>query len=154
MIDKDLRGLERFQDPLKLKLLQRRLGQSVYIQEALRPIQVFNDTELLIDISENKYQRSGYGTSYGVGIGYGEGSGSGYISGYGSGIVGEDGYGIGDGHENGKGWGYGQGSGYRYREYKIEYENGRGAGEGSGKGVLLGGAGPNYEYKLIRRGRT
>jgi hypothetical protein len=65
MMDKSLRDLERFQDqdPLRLKLLQRRLGQSVYIQEYPRPIKVFNDTRLLVDIS-------------GVGYGYGSGLGS------------------------------------------------------------------------------
>jgi hypothetical protein len=77
MIDKNLRSLERLQDqdPVRLKLLQRRLGHGVYIQEAPRPIKVFNSTELLILIKgrdgQEKDENSGVGDLEGGGLGCG-----------------------------------------------------------------------------------
>lgn len=143
-MDRSLRDLERLQnqDPLRLKLLQRRLGQSVYIQETPRPIKVFNDTRLLVDISKGDYnfELSGEGREEGCGAGGGYQDGKGY--GWGTGF--EDGYG--EGYEDGEGEGYGLGNGCGYKD-----KEGDGDGSGFGSGTLSGDSSFYYQYRLEER---
>jgi hypothetical protein len=133
MIDKNLRDLERLQnqDSLRLKLLQRRLGQSVYIQETPRPIQVFNSTELIIDIKSVVVYQDGLGVGSGSGNECGDGEGDG------------DGHGYGDSYASGVGWGDGDGHG-------VEYGWGDGSGYGFGYGSEYGKSEDSYTDRTNR----
>ena len=131
-MDNKLRVLERYRsDSLALKLLKRRLGESVYIRVGPKPVQVLNTTELLPYYKNPEQWKwgdtSGSGGICGSGSGFGAGDKIGFLWG------GSGGHELEDESE----FGYGHGAGI-----DAAYANGYGEGEGMGD---LNGNGCGYK---------